>query len=243
MADLEHANLPVIDFSKIISSNSSRDGEATAVSQEEKRKLYSAFKTTGFVYLKNHGIPDVLERALFSHAERFFALPEDEKAKIETGEAKFFHGWFNPQRTSKNAGSSDKKEAFDMGNEDDKSRPNQWPENWPDFRQDMTSFFEMCHNVHLDLLDVLGQAVGLEEGYFGPYVQKKDHFFRVLHYPETSLTSSEELVRAGLHTDYGTLTLLFNDGSGGLQVRNNDGQFVNAPPLPGCCIVNGEFKS
>jgi isopenicillin N synthase-like dioxygenase len=39
-------------------------------------------------------------------------------------------------------------------------------------------------------------------------------------------------------TDYGTLTLLFNDEQGGLQVKNTEGVWVDAEPIPGCCIVN-----
>ncbi|KAL8860184.1 MAG: hypothetical protein Q9178_003448 [Gyalolechia marmorata] len=66
----------------------------------------------------------------------------------------------------------------------------------------------------------------------------KDHFLRVLYYPETTGSSSWNRFRASLHTDYGTLTLLFDDSHGGLQVRNKAGDYVDAPPLPGTAIVN-----
>ena len=34
------------------------------------------------------------------------------------------------------------------------------------------------------------------------------------------------------------MTLLFNDEEGGLQVKNSEGVWVDAEPIPGCCIVN-----
>jgi isopenicillin N synthase-like dioxygenase len=236
---LNDASLPVIDFAKIVASTISDTPEAVATSDQEKRKLYQAFIDVGFVYLKNHSIPDYARNNLFAHAKKFFALPVEEKAKVETGEAKAFHGWFSPQRTSGDKTFSDQKEAFDVGDDNDPTRPNQWPEDWPEFREDMDFFFEKCHQVHLVLLRALAQQVGINEDFFEPYVNAKDHFFRVLYYPQTDRASFKNRLRAKAHTDYGTLTLLFNDASGGLQVKHANGQYIDAPPLPGCAIING----
>ena len=41
----------------------------------------------------------------------------------------------------------------------------------------------------------------------------------------------------GEHTDYGLLTMLWQDDVGGLQVRTDDG-WLDAPPLPGTFICN-----
>ncbi|OCL05437.1 Clavaminate synthase-like protein [Glonium stellatum] len=232
------ASLPVIDYYKIIAPSIIDSPEAHQESEKEKHRLFEAFIHVGFVYLANHSIPDFAYKNLFAHAKRFFALPEDEKAKIETGEKKAFHGWFAPHRTSGDKTNSDQKEAFDVGDDNDPTRPNQWPENWPEFRDDMNYFFEKCHQVHLVLLRALAQQVGIDEDFFEPHVNAKDHFFRVLYYPETTRSSFKNRLRAGAHTDYGTLTLLFNDNSGGLQVRHADGQYIDAPPIPGCAIIN-----
>lgn len=218
------------------------DPESTRTSRNEQQKLFEALRDVGFVYLEHHPIPTTAQQKLFSHARQFFAKPELEKAKIETGESKAFHGWFSPQRTSGDKGKSDQKEAFDIGNDNDPTRPNQWPEGWPEFRTDMNSFFEACHAVHLDLLSALAEQVNLKPDFFLPYVQRKDHFFRVLYYPETTGISFKDRLRASTHTDYGTLTLLFNDTSGGLQVRNKSGEFINAPPIPGAAIINGKHS-
>ncbi|PWI68493.1 hypothetical protein PCL_01582 [Purpureocillium lilacinum] len=231
-------SLPIIDFAKIIGPSISRSPEVLEESELEQQKLFQAFVDVGFCYLNNHSIPDYARDNLFSHAKRFFALPESEKAKVETGESKGFHGWFSPARTSGDSRHSDLKEAFDVGKENDPTRPNQWPEDWPEFRDDMNFFFEKCHEVHLVLLRALARQVGVDENFFEPHVNEKDHFFRVIYYPETSRTAFQDRLRASAHTDYGTLTLLFNDESGGLQVRRTDGTYIAAPPIPGCAIIN-----
>jgi isopenicillin N synthase-like dioxygenase len=239
----ENAALPIVDFSRLVLYRTSAGDAAAQTSAQERSNLFAALRDIGFVYLQHHSIPQSSEAALFSHARRFFALPECEKAKVETGPTKFFHGWFSPQRTSQAAAHSDQKEAFDIGDDSNASRPNQWPAGWPEFRADMADFFDRCHALHLDLLGALAIEVGMPRDFFVPYVLAKDHFFRVLYYPETTGESFKNRLRANTHTDYGTLTLLFNDNSGGLQVRNKAGQFVDAPPIPGAIIVNGKSTS
>ncbi|CZT52200.1 related to gibberellin 20-oxidase [Rhynchosporium secalis] len=227
------ANLPIIDYSRIEAffSDKARDNVA------ENEKLLKAVNDIGFIYLKNHGITDEKMKRLFEYAKEFFALPVTEKEKIESCESKFFHGWFSPDRTSR-AKTADQKEAFDIGDDNNLARPNQWPENWPEFRTDLNYFFQKCHEIHLVLLGTFAETQGLPKDYFTPSVNEKDHFFRLLHYPATTPDSIESRLRASPHTDYGTLTLLFNDNSGGLQIRGRDGQWLEVPPIPGYAIIN-----
>ena len=41
-----------------------------------------------------------------------------------------------------------------------------------------------------------------------------------------------------ISTDYGTMTLLFQDDKGGLEVLSPKGQYVPATPIPGTIVVN-----
>ena len=57
---------------------------------------------------------------------------------------------------------------------------------------------------------------------------------RLLHYPPcptSEFKQNERRVRAGAHTDYGSITLLFQDMAGGLQVLSPNNTFVNATPI------------
>jgi len=46
------------------------------------------------------------------------------------------------------------------------------------------------------------------------------------------------LFGVGEHTDYGYLTLLLQDNSGGLQVKLANGSWIDAPPIHGSLVVN-----
>ncbi|MEI1373380.1 MAG: 2OG-Fe(II) oxygenase family protein [Nostoc sp.] len=45
-------------------------------------------------------------------------------------------------------------------------------------------------------------------------------------------------VRAGEHSDYGSITLLFQDDVGGLEVQTASGEWIAAPTIPDTVIVN-----
>lgn len=244
MTSLEPATLPIIDFLKIISPHTGNDRLTVEASKNEKHKAYLALKNIGFFYLKNPGVSESAVDTLFSHAKHFFDKPEAEKMTI-IGKADRpggpSQGWSSPIRLAANTKTSDQKEFFGMYNDHDQSRPNQWPENWPELRVDMHSFFTKCHEVLLELLGVLAKEIGLDERALEPLISQKNHFCAMLYYPETSIDSFQSRVRSGTHTDYGCMTLLFNDEGEGLQICDANGKFRYAPRLPGCAIVNGTW--
>jgi isopenicillin N synthase-like dioxygenase len=98
--------------------------------------------------------------------------------------------------------------------------------------------------AYLDALTSLGQAVlagvalslGLDGGYFAAgYTADPTILFRIFHYPPSPPRSDGWGV--GEHTDYGLVTLLAQDDSGGLQVAAPEG-WIEAPPIPGTLVCN-----
>ncbi|XP_066540577.1 uncharacterized protein [Hoplias malabaricus] len=61
----------------------------------------------------------------------------------------------------------------------------------------------------------------------------------VLYYPPVeSMNVKEDQLRCGEHSDYGSITLLFQSKEGGLQIRNRKKEFIDAPSIPGTVLVN-----
>ncbi len=131
--------------------------------------------------------------------------------------------------------------------------PNNWPAHAAEgetaeegqaparFKDDMISFFDSLGELHQSVMRAIAVAMGLEERYFDGFVDAKDNTLRLLHYPavaESVFRANEGTVRAGEHSDYGSLTFLFQDGRGGLQVQSPQGNFVDATPIEGTCVVN-----
>jgi isopenicillin N synthase-like dioxygenase len=137
----------------------------------------------------------------------------------------------------------DLKESFEIGREGEEGHPNIWPssDTAHDFKTNMIEFFGQCKELHIEVMRAIAVGMGLEESYFDPYTDRGDNTLRLLHYPEVHksvFAQSKQQVRAGAHTDYGSITLLFQDNRGGLQVSSPDGTFVDATPIAGTVVVN-----
>lgn len=104
----------------------------------------------------------------------------------------------------------------------------------------MQSFFATCQQLQVSVMRAIGLGMGLDPGFFDAFTNVGDNTLRLLHYPATSrevFAKNRGQVRAGSHTDYGSITLLFQDDKGGLQVKSPKGTFVNATPIPGTSKV------
>lgn len=142
----------------------------------------------------------------------------------------------------------DFKESFEIGRTDDDTKPNIWipEEDLPGLREFFDGFFQTCYATELEILRAIAIGMGLDETYFHSYHARADNQIRLLHYPPVE----EELLRGGkkeriaAHTDFGTMTMLFQDSVGGLEVEDVKvkGQFNPAPYIPGTIVVNiGDF--
>lgn len=105
----------------------------------------------------------------------------------------------------------------------------------------MLNFHDLAKELHVNVMRAIAVGMGLDEAYFDRFTDVGDNTLRLLHYPEVekSVFKSNKLqVRAGEHTDYGSITLLFQDMRGGLQVKSPKGTFVDATPVEGSVVVN-----
>lgn len=90
------------------------------------------------------------------------------------------------------------------------------------------------------LMRALAIGLDLEEGFFDDKCDQQAHNLRLLNYPsiEAAKLQVGGAARAGSHSDYGTLTLLFQDDVGGLEVQDKAGKFVPALPVEGTIVIN-----
>src|SRR5438477_11642034 len=89
----------------------------------------------------------------------------------------------------------------------------------------------LCHRV----MEGIALRLGLEESYFADrYASEPLILFRIFNYPPPR---DPALWGVGEHTDYGLLTVLLQDASGGLEVRSRSG-WVGAPPIAGSFVCN-----
>lgn len=156
------------------------------------------------------------------------------------------HGLTQDEVSKERAGNPDLKESIEIGREGVEGQPNHWPDFPGDdegarFKRVMLEFWLQCKEAHRLVMSAIALGLGLGEGFFNEYVQTGDNNLRLLHYPPVSrevFEKNQGQVRAGAHTDYGSITLLWQDGRGGLQVQADDGDWKDVVPVPQTVVVN-----
>ncbi|KAI1416231.1 hypothetical protein F5Y13DRAFT_154877 [Hypoxylon sp. FL1857] len=107
----------------------------------------------------------------------------------------------------------------------------------------MIEFYWKCFGAAKELLRALAVGIGLEdEDFFLRFHSGENNQLRLLHYPpvEAEKLSSNAVARMPAHSDWGTITMLFQDDCGGLQVEhpNEPGHFVDATPMKNALVMN-----
>ncbi|KAF4506851.1 hypothetical protein G6O67_006892 [Ophiocordyceps sinensis] len=241
--------IPLIDFQRFL-HGSPAERATTA------KAMLDGFQTAGFVYLENHSMPADKLRHTFSRSADFFDQSLAAKLELSWTTPEANRGYSSPGREKvtqlQDMASVEKmrsevpdlKESFEMGRDSDPAHGNPWPRDegkLEGFRADMVDFFDRCQQMHQDVMRAVALGMGLDEAYFDAFIDDADNTLRLLHYPEVKadvFRANPGQVRAGEHSDYGSVTLLFQDNRGGLQVRSPNGRFVDATPIEGTVVIN-----
>lgn len=239
--------IPVVDFEGFVSGDRVSRGETAAA-------LRTAIESYGFLYLRNHSIPALVLDALFAQSRKFFSLPRDAKEAIKQKRREDPIGYEGVagQALGDNPG-GDLKEMYHAGPERPGDTPNLWPESLPSFREVVLAFHEAAIKAGNDFMCAVAVSLTLPEDYFEPYFDRSNGLLRLLHYPPVEGSVASGQIRAGAHTDFGSITLLFQDNEGGLEIQAPDGTWLPAPVLPGAALINtgdlmerwtnGQFRS
>jgi isopenicillin N synthase-like dioxygenase len=211
--------------------------------------LGRALEEIGFAYMGGHGVTQDVVDAAFAASRAFHALPEGSKRSLAINE---WHRGYMAMATSTVVTSSVAKvtrpnlsESLMIMHEpaaQDIGRPlqgsNQWPQGLPAFRPAIETYRAAAERVSRRIIRLIAVALGLEDTALDRHFAKPTTFLRLLRYPPHPVEAGDDQFGSAPHTDYGIVTLLAQDGSGGLQVRWRDGGWIDAEPLPGAFVLN-----
>lgn len=234
------ARLPVIDISGLRGTESER--------RETGEAIRAACRDTGFFYVVGHGIDTRHIRRLESLSREFFALPLEEKLEIEmTHGGRAWRGYF-PVGRELTSGRPDIKEGLYFGTELPADHPkvlagtplhgaNLFPRKPTGLRAAVLQYLDAVTDLGHLLARGLSRSLGRPESFLAErYTADPLVLFRIFHYPALAGTAREEW-SVGEHTDYGLLTILWQDEAGGLEIRSNQ-EWIAAPPLPDSFLCN-----
>ena len=227
--------IPVIDFA----------GPTAQVAAS----IRTACETSGFFYLANHGVSDAVIGATVAQARLFFRQPIEAKRKVAMNAR---HRGFNAlgDALMYEARKPDHKEFFSIGlelPEDDpdvlageKLRgPNNWPAEMPDFRAALSAYYEALGGCGAKLMRAVAVSLDLPSAFFVDKYQKRLQRTQIIYYPPHPPAAEADQFGLAPHTDFGCITLLWQDDSGGLEVlERSSRRWIAAPPIAGTLVVN-----
>ena len=217
-------------------------------------RLRTAAHDLGFFYVTGHGIPQDLQDDLLAATRTFFALPEAGRREISNLNSAQFRGWTSVA-TEHTAGAADQREQIDVGPEravhdlgpEDPAYlrlvgPNQWPSAVPELRPVVLRWLREADRVARTVLGLLAESLGEDPTWFDRWFDEEAvSNTKLVHYPRRPVEVGADDAGdqgVGAHKDYGWLALVLQDDHSGLQVRAEDGSWIEATPVPGTLVFN-----
>lgn len=253
---VDDATLPVVDLSGLFSGEDA-DKEAVA------KALGEAARTSGFFYITGHGVPQELIDAMFAASREFHGKPRSFKMKYWSGFTTHHRGYVPFEENGSDFPKTiNFNEAWDMSYEAPADHPDYlagWrmtgPNIWPDipgWKDTVSTYYDTVFSLGLRLLDALALELGVETEELTRHITYPTSQLRMLRYVPNDMPATKEVVGIASHSDFECFTILLT-GAPGLQVMNAEDVWIEAPPIPGCFVVNigdifetwsgGQFKS
>jgi isopenicillin N synthase-like dioxygenase len=222
--------------------------------EEQASAIDEACRSIGFFHVVGHAC-DL--SPLWRTAIDFFDLPVDEKMAVAFPEVGYPYG-YSPMAFETLASSlgeltpPDLKESLSVGPDCLGPRastpldpdeawirsPSRWPARPTDLRPAWEAHYRAMSELCAHLMSAMALALELPPTHFDTLIDHHTSAMRAIRYPPIIDAVVPGQLRAGAHTDYGTLTVLATDGVAGLEVRRPDGAWAPVEHVPGAFVVN-----
>ncbi len=240
--------VPVIDIAPYASGGDGAAGVA--------RQVRRACEEVGFFLITGHGVPDPVIEACWTAARDFFELPLEDRMAVAMPYAGYPYGYapMLSETLSKSLGEDappDLKESFSVGPLRQPNRPlapdeatfvhaaTPWPAKPEQFRIACEAYYRAVGDLAATVMRIFAAALGLPRDFFADAIDHPISALRIISYPDQAVSPKAGQLRAGAHTDYGSLTILLQEAApGGLQVMGRDGGWHDVPAVPGAFVVN-----
>ena len=220
---------------------------------EVARAVDTACREVGFLVVTGHGVDRGVIDGAWQVAREFFDLPLEEKLKTPAPSPEHAYGYSSlaAETLARSLGDEtlpDLKESLAIGPQKlpavipDEARglltETDWPESPSELRPAWEVYYDAMADLAAQLLRIMATGLELEADYFDPMIAYHSSAMRAINYPHLDSRPPPGQLRAGAHTDYGTLSILtYDDAPGGLQIKLGN-HWVAIPQVPGGFVVN-----
>lgn len=198
---------------------------------------------SGFFYLTSSGLTPERVADMLEASRGFFGQPEASKLERRWDGKMPVMGYVPRERESLDESRPpDLKEAFNVpppaDDLDAAVLGRIWPHANDPFRPQAEDFAARCFALAQEVLAALALYFDLPEDWFSRGHRPQDQTLRLLHYFPAGDNRAARQLGAGDHSDHGTLTLLMQDETGGLEFLDRDDRWQPLPPDPDAVLVN-----
>lgn len=230
--------IPSVDLGDFISGDDQRK-------ERFVQDIGKAFEDIGFVALSGHFLSKELVHDLYTEIKDFFNLPQEIKDRYEIKGIGGQRGYTSfGKEHAKGRKEGDLKEFWHFGQyvENDPKLENEYPANVPvreldRFDEVGKQTYKMLEKTAKYVLRALALHLELEEDYFDAYIKNGNSILRPIHYPPIT-QEPKNAVRAAAHGDINLITLLMGAHGKGLQVKNHEGEWIDAIAKPDQLMIN-----
>jgi isopenicillin N synthase-like dioxygenase len=220
-------------------------------------QLDRACREVGFYVIVGHAVDPNLVAEVETVSREFFDLPPSEKMKVHIGKVPGGVGYsaigdVALAHTRGQVTPPDLNETFQIAKVDVTDEAyfhneaaqgmiprNRWPERPEALRDLYGRYYVRMGGLAADLMRLSALALDLPETYFDGKIDRHISRLNVRLYPEQKVAPLPGQLRAGAHTDYGTVTILKpGDTVGGLQIADAEGNWHDVPMIPGSFVIN-----
>ena len=244
-------NIPVIDLRLSYADNNGRTVVAEAVG--------AACESLGFLIVTGHGVPGDTIAEMCETSQTFFSQPVQTRVAAMPPSPYIFRGYF-PSEASALAASLDIEtpgdlcEVYCINRFDNPTdaiaaglkagreaffAPNIWPEGIQGFKAAWTAYYAAMENLADHLLTLMALSLGLPADWFVAFCDQHTTNLVANYYPAQTRPPLAGQLRRGAHTDYGSLSILYQThDSGGLQVQTQKEGWLDVPFIEDSFVIN-----
>jgi isopenicillin N synthase-like dioxygenase len=225
---MQKNSIPSVNLADFLSSDINKKNNFV-------ESIGKAFEEIGFVALDGHFLDSNFNKKLYKEIRSFFDLPQEIKNKYEIPGISGQRGYVSfGKESAKGSKHGDLKEFWHFGQyvENDDKLLNEYPSNVEVTENEQFNIvgkqtYRLLEKTSKYVLRALALYLKLDEFYFDKYIVNGNSILRPIHYPPI-LEKPKDAVRAAAHGDINLITLLMGAQGKGLQVKNNDGEWIDA---------------
>lgn len=243
--------VPVIDLGRFLDGDAASRREVAELTDRTCRQI-------GFLSVTGHKVPAEVLEAVYACSKDFFRRPAPEKERVLQPHPDVIRGFIAQGQaalatTLGEETPPDLKESFSIGPEaadpddayyhapgsENHFATNLWPEAPAGFREAWMAYWSEMERLAADMMRLFAAALDLPEERFQGDIDRHISILSAIYYPDQAVPPVPGQLRAGAHSDFGTMTILKPDNApGGLQVRTKEGEWAPVKAPEGAFVLN-----